>query len=228
MKVLEIFCGTKSFTTQCVRAGWDCTTLDNDKKFEPDILIDIMKWDYTDFGPVDVFWSGTPCTLFSNASFKRDPVQGNVLAQKTLEILEHFKKLNPNLIWFIENPWSSLLKQQEGFRDLPYKVLDYCQYGCPSEGFGYKKRTIIFTNLYSFFGKLCPGPGKCPNMQGKYHLETAQQGIQRKPPYPLQKRTHTRTELYRMPPRLCKEIVEKIQEHTGTLIETPGGEFHPE
>ena len=119
MKVIEIFCGTKSFTTQCVRAGWDCTTLDNEKKFEPDILIDIMKWDYTDFPKVDVFWSGTPCTLFSNASFKRDPVQGNVLAQKTLEILEHFKKLNPNLIWFIENPWSSLLKQQEGFRDLP-------------------------------------------------------------------------------------------------------------
>ena len=84
MRCIEVFCGTKSFTTQCERVGWDCTTLDNDAKFQPDILIDILKWDYTDFGPVDVFWSGTPCTLFSNASFKRDPVQGNVLAQKTL------------------------------------------------------------------------------------------------------------------------------------------------
>ena len=54
-----------------------------------------------------------PCTLFSNASFKRDPTKGNILAQKTLEIMEHFKKLNPKLIWFIENPWSSLLKKQE-------------------------------------------------------------------------------------------------------------------
>ena len=210
LKVLEIFAGTKSFTKECEKVGWECTTVDIDPKFEPSILIDLMQWDYKQIGPIDVFWAGTPCTLFSNASFKRDPEKGNILAQKTLEILEFFKQQNPNLLWFIENPWSSLLKQQEGFRQLPYHVLDYCQYGCPSEGFGYKKRTIIFTNVHSFVPKLCPGPGKCSNMQGSYHLETAQQGIQRKPPYPLQKRTHTRTELYRMPPRLCRELVEAI------------------
>ena len=86
MKVLELFCGTKSFSKECERVGWQCTTLDNDSKFQPSILVDIMEWDYSDFGPIDVFWAGTPCTLFSNASFKRDPTQGNILAQKTLEI----------------------------------------------------------------------------------------------------------------------------------------------
>ena len=76
---------------------------------------DRMEWDYTDFPKIYIFWSGTPCTLFSNASFKRDPVQGNILAQKTSDILEHFKKLNPKLIWFIENPWSSLQTKTRRF-----------------------------------------------------------------------------------------------------------------
>ena len=191
--------------------GWQCTTLDNDPKFQPSILVDIMEWDYSDFGPVDVFWAGTPCTLFSNASFKRDPTKGNILAQKTLDILKHFQTLNPKLIWFIENPWSSLLKRQEGFRDLPFTKVDYCQYATVPD-FGYKKRTILWNNLNSFEGKLCPGPGKCVNMIGKHHFCTAQQGRQLLCRAPLQQETWTRSQLYRMPPALCAELVQAIQE----------------
>ena len=209
LRVLEIFCGTKSFSKAAIERGWEVTTLDNDPKFEPDILCDIMDWDYKNFPVPDVFWAGIPCTTFSTASFKRRPEVGNVLALKTLEILEHFKKLNPNLIWAIENPKSSLLRKQDFMQGLPHKFVDYCQYGCPSEGFGYKKRTVIFGNI-EWTPKLCPGKGKCENMQGTYHLETAQQGIQRAPPWPLQKRLHSRIELYRMPPRLCKALVDAI------------------
>jgi hypothetical protein len=213
MKCLEIFAGNKSFSKEAEKAGWHCTTVDNDPKFEPSILVDIMEWDYSDFGPIDVFWAGTPCTLFSNASFKRDPTKGNILAQKTLDILKHFQTLNPKLIWFIENPWSSLLKRQEGFRDLPFTKVDYCQYATVPD-FGYKKRTILWNNL-KFQGKLCPGPGKCVNMVGKYHLCTAQQGRQLKSRAPLQQETWTRSELYRMPPALCEEIVQAIQGELG-------------
>ena len=209
MKVIEIFCGTKSFSNICLERGWEVTTLDNEKKFNPDILIDIMDWDYKSHPVPDILSCGCPCTTFSIASFKRKPEVGNVLVERTLEILEYYKKLNPNLIWAIENPWSSLLRKQDFMQGIPYKVCEYCQYGCPSEGFGYKKRTVIFGNI-EWTPKTCPGKGKCQNMQGPYHLETAQQGIQRKPPYPLQKKTHTQTELYRMPRRLCKELVQAI------------------
>ena len=58
MKCLEIFAGTKSFSKEAEKAGWHCTTLDNDPKFEPSILVDIMEWDYSDLGPVDVFGRG--------------------------------------------------------------------------------------------------------------------------------------------------------------------------
>ena len=215
LRVLEVFCGTKSFTKECERVGWQCTTLDNDTKFQPSILVDIMEWDYKQFGPVDVLWCGCPCTTFSIASFKRTPEVGNVLVKRTLEIIQYFKEQNPSLIWAIENPWSSLLRKQDFMQGIPYKVCDYCQYGSVSEGnFGYKKRTVIFGNI-EWTPKLCPGPGKCVNMIGKYHLCTAQQGRQLKSRAPLQQETWTRSELYRMPPALCAEIVQAIQGELG-------------
>ena len=209
MRILEIFAGTKSFSRECEHAGWSVTTVDNRKQFEPTICEDVLTWDYTTHPPVDVFWAGIPCTLYSNASFNRKPEEANILALKTLEILKHFQKLNPNLIYGLENPFSSLLKRQTFMQDIPYKVCDYCQYAGVEEGFGYKKRTVIFGNI-PWTPKLCPGKGLCVNMVGTFHKETAQQGIQRKPPHPLQKRTHTQTELYRMPPALCKDLVQAI------------------
>ena len=178
---------------------------------EPTICTDILTWNYTTLPFVPyVFWAGIPCTTFSNASFKRNTAIGNELALKTLEILRYFQQLNPNLIYGLDNPWSSLLKKQSYMQGIPYKVCDYCRYATEEEGFGYKKRTVIFGNI-PWKPKLCLGEGLCENMVGTYHKQTAQQGIQRKPPYPLQKKTHTQVELYRYPPRLCKDLVEAIK-----------------
>jgi site-specific DNA-cytosine methylase len=204
LKVLEIFAGTKSFTKECEKVGWECTTVDIDPKFEPSILIDIMQWDYKSHPVPDVLWCGCPCTTFSIASFKRKPEVGNVLVKRTLEIIEHYKKLNANLIWAIENPWSSLLRKQDFMQGIPYKVCDYCCYGFP-----YRKRTVIFGNI-EWIPKLCPGKGKCEQMVGPYHLCTAQQGRQLLSRAPLQQETWTREELYRMPPELCRELVQAI------------------
>ena len=96
LQCLEVCCGTKSFSKSCERVGWTCTTVDIDPQFEPTICTDIMTWDYTCLDVPDVFWAGIPCQFFSNASFKRDEQKGNEVALKVLEILEHFRKLNPN------------------------------------------------------------------------------------------------------------------------------------
>ena len=213
MKVLELFCGTKSFSRACEQVGWTCTTVDHDPKFDPTICAGIRTREFTCMDPVDVFRAGIPCQFFSNASFKRDEKKGNEVALKVLEILEHFRKLNPNLLYGLENPYSSLLRKQDFMQKFQQVVLDYCQYATVPD-FGYKKRTVLFTNISDFQPKLCPGPGKCENMVGKYHLQTAQQGIQRKPPWPLQKRTHSRQMLYRMPPDLYKDLVEAIQDNS--------------
>jgi len=47
-------------------------------------------------------------------------------------------------------------------------------------------------------------------MVGQYHKECAQHGKQTKPPWPIQKKQYTQTDLYRMPPNLCRELVEAI------------------
>ena len=204
MKVLEIFCGTKSFSKECEQLGWDVTTIDNDSKFSPSICCDIMTWNYKEFPTPDVLWLGIPCTLYSNASFKRDPDKADELALKAIEILNYYRTQNPNLIYGIENPFSSLLRKRDFMQEFDQKVCDYCQYAFP-----YKKRTVIFGNI-PFEPKLCPGPNKCEQMVGKYHLCTAQQGRQLLSRAPLQQETWTRTQLYRMPPDLCKDLVRAI------------------
>ena len=47
-------------------------------------------------------------------------------------------------------------------------------------------------------------------MVEQYHKECAQHGKQTKPPWPIQKKQYTQTDLYRMPPNLCRELVEAI------------------
>ena len=54
---------------------------------------------------------------------------------------------------------------------IPFCDVDYCCY-CD---WGYRKRTRFWSNV-DFRGRLCLGPGCCPNMDGKKHKTTAQQG----------------------------------------------------
>lgn len=42
MKILELFSGTRSFSKECEKRGHKVITLDWEKKFNPNILIDIM------------------------------------------------------------------------------------------------------------------------------------------------------------------------------------------
>lgn len=209
MRALEVFCGTKSFSRECERAGMTVTTVDNRQKFDPTICTDVLTWDFTTHPPVDVLWGGIPCTLFSVASKCRDPERGNELALRFLEILKHFQGLNPNLLWGAENPWSSLLKKQTFMQGIPYSVCDYCQYGTKEENFGYRKRTIIFGNI-PWTPKKCPGAGKCTEMVGNWHKAVAQHGKSTNSPPGIQKESFTQTQLYRMPPRLCRALVEAI------------------
>ena len=64
------------------------------------------------------------------------------------EIINYFE----NIYYFIENPQTSLLKNQSFMKDFKYIDGDYCMYGTP-----YRKRTRIWTNreYESYPLKLC-------------------------------------------------------------------------
>jgi len=88
----------------------------------------------------------------------------DALVQRALDIIAHFR---PKAFW-IENPWSGLLKSRPVFAELPYVKVDYCRFGA-----FYKKRTALWTNV-PFAETLCDK--SCPGWTGRCHAMVAQRG----------------------------------------------------
>lgn len=201
MKVLEMFCGTKSISKAFLDKGHEVFTIDNDPTHNPDLCIDILYFDTlmlpVGFKP-DVIWASPPCTTFSVASIYRywdsrsQPKSyktyiGLAIAKKTLEIIE---ELNPKF-WFIENP-RGMLRKQIFMQSLPRKTVTYCKYGAKVQ-----KPTDIWTNATGWIPKAACSPGS------KCH-ESAKRGSDRGT------QSQNRSPIMRaiIPEELCKEIVD--------------------
>ena len=201
MRLLELFRGTKSVGKVAEAMGWEVVSVDINPLFDPTIVTDILNWDYTVFKPsfFDLAHASPPCTMFSIARSKgqRDFAQADAIARKTLEIIAYLKPK-----WFtIENPFKSLIWRRE-YAHLSPLTLDYCRYSTVEEGFGYRKRSKFWTNV-PFDVRLCHGD--CENMEADriHHRRVAQHGARKQ--YP--KHTFSTEDLYRIPPRLCFEIL---------------------
>ena len=180
MKVLELFCGTKSVGKVCDELGWETISLDIDKRFNPDICADFMDWDYTTISGIDIIWSSPECKCYSMASgnrhFNIDKGPKTEQAKKSLDILKklkecinYHKKLNPNLIYFIENPRA---RMRWFNKDLPRYTICYCQYG-----FDRMKPTDIFTNKKDFIPKMCKNNNpECNHIRAPRGSKTGTQG----------------------------------------------------
>tara|TARA_R110000823_G_scaffold301545_3_gene422585 strand:- start:2872 stop:3552 length:681 start_codon:yes stop_codon:yes gene_type:complete len=72
VKLLELFKGTGSFGKAAKKKGWTVVSLDNETKYNPDIVADILKWNYKelDFIP-DVITASPPCASFSVLALTR-------------------------------------------------------------------------------------------------------------------------------------------------------------
>ena len=166
MKVLELFCGTKSISKAFAKAGHETFTVDNDPQHSPDLCINILEFEIKDlpkgWRTPDVIWASPPCTTFSVMSIPTYWCNGKpksyktyiglAIAKKTLELI---KEIDP-LYWFIENPLG-MLRKQNFMKLLPRKTVTYCQYGTK-----YRKATDIWTNN-SFWipKKMCANGDSC-------------------------------------------------------------------
>lgn len=164
MKLLELFSGTGSVGKVFRNHGWDVLSLDLDSKSKADITVDILDWDYKEYKPgdFDFIWASPPCTEFSKLKkifgHHQDLSLANRIVKRTLEIIDYFKPK----VWFIENPQSGLLKNQDYMKTLKYCDVDYCKYGRH-----FRKRTRLWNNI-GFKGKLCKQD--CPYSNGKHHI----------------------------------------------------------
>jgi site-specific DNA-cytosine methylase len=160
MKTLELFSGTQSFSKAA--EGHDTTTVDILPLFNPDIVANILHWDYRVYPPghFDVIWASPPCTEYSKAKTRgvRNLELADSLVRKTLEIIDYFQPR----IWFIENVGTGMLvKRMDDIRPgLSKYFVDYCAYGKP-----YRKRTVIWSNI-PLQMRLCGGSGICTQMIG--------------------------------------------------------------
>ena len=122
-RLLELFCGTKSIGRAFEAAGREVVSLDIVSKFEPTILCDIRSWDYALFPP----GASPVCTEYSRALTMRPRrlEEGDALALRALEIMEHFEPL----MWVIENPATGLLKTRPFMERPPWVDVTYFRTG---------------------------------------------------------------------------------------------------
>ena len=194
-QLLELFKGTGSVGKVAKKLGYKVTSLDFEEKYNPDILTDILEWDYKslDFIP-DFIWASPPCNTFSSSVYplkERNPQTaepysdraklGTKILYKTLEIIRYFLKKNPKLKFCIENP-RGMMRRDSKMKKLPHFVTTrYCLYGDE------KTKPTNFWSNYELVLKqgFCRGTVGVEDIEGKDKLDRR----------------------YRMPPKLIKEII---------------------
>lgn len=179
MKLLELFCGTKSIGKEFAKLGFEITSLDFDPQFNPDICADILTLpdDYFANQGFDVVWASPPCGGFSvmniGKNWHHDHTPKTDAARLGLAILEKtvaiIKATNPKMFW-IENPRAKMRKMpimQEFIR----QTVTYCQYGDNRQ-----KPTDIWTNTKWEPRPMC-GRGMTCHESAPRGSKTGTQGI---------------------------------------------------
>jgi site-specific DNA-cytosine methylase len=211
MKVLELFCGTKSLSNVAKERGHEVFTVDIESKFNPDLCIDIL--DLTPemiiekFGRPDFIWASPPCTTFSVASIYRYWENGKPKNEKTLlgikivqKTIELIKALNPTY-WLIENP-RGMLRKQDFMFSLSRNTVAYCQYGSKIQ-----KPTDLWNNLNHKFKPMCK-PGSPCHEKASRGSRNGVQGINNSFSNLGSKGKELRAVV---PKELCEEVIKHIE-----------------
>jgi len=71
MNTLDLFCGTKSFSKEAKKKGYNTITLDILEKFNPTHLTDILEWDYKQYPQhyFHIIWASPNCKDYSKMNF---------------------------------------------------------------------------------------------------------------------------------------------------------------
>lgn len=176
MNLLELFAGSRSMGKAAESLGINVFSSDIVQYENINYVTDILNFDcnIVPFIP-DIIWASPPCTFFSVASIGKHwhkdntPKTNNAelgvsIVQKLIDIIDYYKKLNPDMKYFIENPRGKLRKLKiTRYFDIRHTVT-YCKYGDDR-----MKPTDIWTNTMLWY----PRP-MCSN--GRFCHESAPRG----------------------------------------------------
>jgi hypothetical protein len=205
MNSLELFAGSRSFSKVAAGLGFDCFTSDYRDFPGIDYVTDVLAFDVSrvPFVP-DVIWASPPCTFFSVASIGRhwnadhtpktaQAVLGVQIVQRTIAIIQHFQALNPNMLWFVENPCGKLRKLPV-LREYLRHTITYCQYGDTR-----MKPTDVWTNSLAWRPRPRCFNGQSCHVAAPRGSRTGTQGIT------------GAFDRSRVPDALCAEILESTK-----------------
>ena len=207
--LLELFCGTKSVGKVFDQHGWDVVSVDFLQHFEPTICKNVLDLTVEDIiaklpkyrQTVDVIWASPTCTQYSISRTQggtRDLIGSDKLVQKVLDLVAYF-----NVPFFMENPYTGLLKTREVVKGIPYRIIDYCQYAEESFPGRYRKRTAIWTNTNWVPKRALCNPRTCQFCtDGKKHDHKSEDRCS-----PSGQKGSSKYQLYKLPPSLVEEFV---------------------
>lgn len=201
MRLLELFCGTKSIGKEFKKVGFEVVSLDFDPQFNPTITADILTIPDDYFNGFDAVWASPPCNAFTVALIGRnwyhDHSPKNDLARQGLAILEKtvaiIKHVNPKMFWF-ENPRGKM-RRMPIVQEFTRQTVTYCQYGDTR-----MKPTDIWTNTAWNPRPICKNGDTC-HISAPRGSQTGTQGI---------KGSRDRAII---PEELCRELAEYTVEY---------------
>ena len=211
MKLLELFAGSRSIGNQADKLGMKVFSCDWTAYENIDFVGDIEDLDSKDIPFIpNIVWASPDCTTYSIAaiSHHRDngkpkseyAVKCDSVNKHFLNLIRYYLELNPDLVYFIENPRgyfrkmdfvNNFIDETGGKRETVW----YCQYGDDRA-----KPTDIFTNSKCWI----PKP-QCKNGNPNCNHERAPRGSKTG--------TQGKIDSYnrsKIPNELCQEILQSI------------------
>jgi hypothetical protein len=216
MNLIEVFAGSRSVGNEAEKQGLNVFSVDWTAYDKIDLVIDVeeMETKQVPFIP-DVGWFSPDCTTYSIAACgthrnkDRSPkteyaIKCDNVNQHFLSLIDEWIEMNPDFVFFIENP-RGILRHMPWMKKLKRHTVWYCQYGDDRA-----KPTDIWTNSKTW----TPRP-MCKNF--KYdsegniidkhcHHESARRGA--KTGTQGRKNSYHRSKI---PQQLCEEIIKSTK-----------------
>jgi hypothetical protein len=215
MNLLELFAGSRSIGKEAEKRGINVFSVDWTPYPKIDLSIDIGKLRLGDvpFTP-DVVWASPDCTTYSIAACSthrtntKEPkseyaIECDKVNQHWIGLIKYWLEINPNLIFFIENP-RGMLRHMDWMQEFDRHTVWYCKYGDDRA-----KPTDIWTNSKTWTPRpMCKNykynkdgeiiDKHCHHASARRGAKTGTQG--RKESY----------ERSKIPQQLCEEIIKSI------------------
>lgn len=206
MNILELFAGSRSVGKVAESLGHNVFSVDWQKFEGIDLSIDIgdLKQSDIPFIP-NLIWASPDCTTYTIAAISthRNGTQPksdyakkcDIINQHFISLIQNWLVVNPDMVFFIENP-RGMLRKMPFMQQFKRHTVWYCQYGDDRA-----KPTDIWTNSINWMPRpICHNGNKnCHHAPAPRGSKTGTQG---------RKGSYNRSKI---PEQLCMEILQSLK-----------------